>query len=335
MEAVDLVYTWCDSADAKWSAKREAAARAFGLPPDPAANSACRYAANDELKYSLRSAAMFAPWFRKVFLAIDDDMTPPAWLDTENPRLRIVRLGEIMPDPSKPCFCSDAIEHRLAFIPDLAERFVYSNDDCMFARRVGPDFFFARDGLPLFRFAGRRTASRVYATYTGNLDNAADLVKRNLAGAPSRGLAEALSRYPHHCIDAYVKSDVLDAFSRYRESIEPMFDFPFRRPQNVQRVLYAFDAIARGRGHFRLAVFRVKEKRAWWKRLLRPGRADSLQFFGAGLRDGPAMLRKWRPGVCCFNDTESSTAEDRAWLRETLQSLFPVPSPFEKKEAGA
>ncbi len=50
MEPIDLVYTWCDSADAKWSAKREAASRSFGLPSDPTSNSACRYASIGELR---------------------------------------------------------------------------------------------------------------------------------------------------------------------------------------------------------------------------------------------------------------------------------------------
>ena len=113
----------------------------------------------------------------------------------------------------------------------------------------------------------------------------------------------------------------------------PTFAFPFRSPDKVQRVLYAYDAIARGHGHFRLARFRVKEKRAWWKRLLRPGYADSLQFFGAGWREGPEMLRRWKPGLFCFNDTEAATDEDRAWLRQTMESLFPERSSFEKEDA--
>ena len=121
MEGIDLVYTWCDSADPVWNARRLATMEAFDLVPDPAANAACRYAANDELRYSLRSAERCVPWVRRVFLVIADDATPPKWLRLDHRKLQIVRLGEILPDPSKPCFCSDAIEHRLAFIPGLSE----------------------------------------------------------------------------------------------------------------------------------------------------------------------------------------------------------------------
>ena len=335
MEGRVLVYTWCDSADPVWNARRLATMEAFDLVPDPAANAACRYAANDELRYSLRSAERCVPWVRRVFLVIADDATPPKWLRLDHRKLQIVRLGEILPDPSKPCFCSDAIEHRLAFIPGLSERYLLSNDDTFFARPLSPGFFYARDGYPFFRFAGERKPSgaAVYPTYVRMIENAAGLVREAFGGHCAHDLERAFVRYPHHNVDAYAKSDVLDAYERYARAIAPMYDYPFRRPEHVQRVLYAYDAIARGHGHFRLAVFRVKERRPWWKRLLRPGYADSLQFFGEGWRDGPAMLRKWRPGLFCFNDTERSSAEDRDWLRKTLSSLFPVPSSFEKEGA--
>ena len=333
MEDIDLVYTWCDSADPVWNARRLATMKAFGLVPVPSENGECRYAANDELRFSLRSAEKFVTWVRRVFLVIADDATPPKWLRLDHSRLRIVRLGEILPDPVKPCFCSDAIEHRLAFIPGLSERYLLSNDDTFFARPLTPGFFYASDGYPIFRFGGERkpSAEAAYPTYARMLENAAGLVREAYGDCRAAGLAKALVRYPHHNIDAYRKSDVLDAYRRYGRWIEPMYDYPFRRPECIQRVLYAYDAIARGHGHYRRAVFRVKERRAWYKRLVRPGYADSLQFYGDGWKTGLEMLRKWRPGLFCFNDTEKSTAADRAALRGTLASLFPEPSSFEKE----
>ena len=276
---------------------------------------------------------MAVPWVRRVFIVIDDDIAPPAWLRLDHPRLRIVRLSEIMPPEALPCFCSGTIEHHIARIPGLAERFVYSNDDCLFYRPLKQSFFFAGDGYPIFRFGGTRSpgaeAHKLNYNYISNMERA-DALIRAAYPAPGRELAAAMSRYPHHCIDAYLKGDLMETYGRFRAELEPTFSFPFRSPDKVQRCVYAYDAIARGHGHFRLARFRVKEQRAWWKRLLRPGYADSLQFFGDGWKTGPEMLRKWRPGVFCFNDTEAVTDEDRAWLRRTLEALFPVPSSFEK-----
>ena len=242
----------------------------------------------------------------------------------------------IMPPETLPCFCSGTIEHHIARIPGLAPRFVYSNDDCMFYRPLRPDFFFARDGYPFFRFGGTRNPSpearAANYNYICNLERA-DALVRAACPASCGELEKAMSRYPHHCIDAYRTDDLLETYARYRDALLPTFAFPFRSPDKVQRVLYAYDAIARGHGHFRLARFRVKEKRAWWKRILRPGYADSLQFFGEGWREGPEMLRRWRPGLFCFNDTESATDDDRAWLRQTMESLFSERSSFEKEGA--
>lgn len=332
---IDLVYTWCDAADAAWREKKDATARAYGREATARGNADCRFVSNDEIRYALRSAERNLPWVRRVFLVIDDDITPPAWLRLDHPKLRIVRLSEIMPKEALPCFCSGTIEHHLARIPGLAARYVYSNDDCMFGRPLAPSFFFARDGYPYFRFGGLRNpgpeARQANYNYICNLEQADRLIAEAYP-SPNGELAQAAKRYPHHCIDAYVRDDVLDCFARFRDALLPTFAFPFRSPDKVQRVLYAYDAIARGHGHFRLARFRVKERRAWWKRLLRPGYADSLQFFGDGWKTSLEMLRKWRPGLFCFNDTEAATDEDRAWLRRTLAALFPAPSSFERED---
>ena len=334
--SIDLVYTWCDAADAVWRAKKDAAARAHGLTSSSRGNAACRFDGNDEIRYALRSAEKNVPWVRKVFLVIDDDITPPGWLKLDHPRLRIVRLSEIMPPETLPCFCSGTIEHHLAQIPDLAERYIYSNDDCMFYRPVGPDFFFASDGYPRFRFGGLRNpgpeAREKNYNYICNLEEADRLIRATYPNSKAE-LALAMARYPHHCIDAYVKTDVLDCHARFLSALAPTFKVPFRTPDKIQRVLYAYDAIARGHGHFRLARFRVQERRAWWKRLLRPGYADSLQFFGEGWRSGPEQLRRWRPGVVCFNDTEATSPDDRKWLRNTFETLFVGASSFEKEGA--
>lgn len=330
---VDLVYTWCDAADDVWRAKKEAAARAWGLTASARGNAACRFAGNDEIRYALRSAERCVPWVRRVYLVIDDDIAPPTWLRLDHPKLRIVRLGEIMPPETLPCFCSGTIEHHLARIPDLADRYVYSNDDCLFYRPVGPDFFFARDGYPRFRFGGLRNpdpaARQANLNYNCNLEEADRLI-RAAYPHPSRALSRALARYPHHCIDAYVTADVRDCFARFHDALAPTFRMPFRSPDKIQRVLYAYDALARGHGRFRLARFRLQAARAWYKRLLRPGYADSLQFYGERWRTGLEMLAHFRPGVFCFNDTEVVTEADRRWLRGVYEGLFPERSSFEK-----
>lgn len=100
---IDLVYLWVDGNDPVWLAKKNAY-----LPVDrqvdPEAAGECRFVENDELRYSLRSAERYAPWIRRIYILTDDQT--PAWLDTSNPRVRVVSHREIMPAEILPVFNS-------------------------------------------------------------------------------------------------------------------------------------------------------------------------------------------------------------------------------------
>mgnify|MGYP003289841632 FL=1 len=66
---IDLVYLWVDGNDPIWRAKRNA----FIGETENSSSTNCegRYANNDELKYSLRSVELYAPWIRKIFIITD------------------------------------------------------------------------------------------------------------------------------------------------------------------------------------------------------------------------------------------------------------------------
>ena len=81
---IDLVYLWVNGNDPQWQAKRNAL---IGKTEEKSsANCEGRYANNDELKYSLRSIELYAPWIRKIFIVTDNQI--PEWLDTSNPKVK-------------------------------------------------------------------------------------------------------------------------------------------------------------------------------------------------------------------------------------------------------
>ena len=148
---IDFVYLWVDGSDPIWQAKRNSL---IGKTEEKSSvNCEGRYANNDELKYSLRSLEMYAPWIRKIFIVTDNQT--PEWLDTTNPKIRIVDHKEILPPQSLPCFNSQVIEHFICQIPGLAEHFLYGNDDMYINKPVTPNDFFNPDGLPIIRFNRR------------------------------------------------------------------------------------------------------------------------------------------------------------------------------------
>lgn len=317
---VDLVYLWCDSADPVFRAKREKYAARFGVALDDDCNGDARYRRNDELKYSLRSAELYIPWVRKVFICIDDDQTPPFWLNPGNPKLRIVRHSEFIPQEFLPTFNSMTIEHFLWRIPDLSEHFLFANDDMMFGRPLEKDFFFAEDAKPYCRFRDPMSPVRANSSgYRKYLENAASLV-RSRHSELNDDVKTAMSRWPHHNIDAYLKSDLAKVHGIFRKTIiKTALRNPFRAKDNIIRFIFSYCGIQSFEWHYR----QVKhidhdslEANTYWQ-LAVPINSDL------------------RPGLFCFNDNERRTDyERRHGMRLISGLLLPEPSSFEKAETA-
>ena len=118
---IDAVFTWVDGADPLWRQRKDSAlGRDAALPIHDAAANGSRYANRDELRYSLRSVAYFAPWIGHIYLVTDDQI--PSWLDHTHPDLTVVPHREIFGTTGVlPTFNSHAIEAMLHRIPGLSE----------------------------------------------------------------------------------------------------------------------------------------------------------------------------------------------------------------------
>ncbi|MBF4768297.1 stealth conserved region 3 domain-containing protein [Nocardioides agariphilus] len=153
---IDVVYTWVDGNDPEWDAAREA--RIAGLPGSASStvhtresSGRARFVSRDELRYSLRSVHLFAPWVRTIYLVTSGQV--PAWLDLDHPGIRVVPHAEIMPAEALPTFNSHAIETSLHHIPGLAEHWLYFNDDFFLGRPIRPETLFSPAGLSSVFFA--------------------------------------------------------------------------------------------------------------------------------------------------------------------------------------
>ena len=140
MQPIDMVYCWCDGDDSAFKARKNSYLRRERNEHDKDFVGNHRFVDNEELKYSLRSLEMYAPWIHHVYIVTDRQV--PKWLNSNNRRISIVDHSEIMPPNIIPCFNSIVIEKFLANIPGLSEYFLYGNDDMFFGRSVTPEFFF-------------------------------------------------------------------------------------------------------------------------------------------------------------------------------------------------
>lgn len=158
MEAIDIVYTWVDGSQPEWQARRRAALGEASGAMTWDAVTPNRTLDREELRYSLRSVALHAPWVRHIHIVTAQQR--PAWL-APSARITIVDQDMLFPDRRHtPTFNSQAIESHLDRISDLSERFLYLNDDVFFMRAVRPDDYFDPAGRPRISFALTRRRAR-------------------------------------------------------------------------------------------------------------------------------------------------------------------------------
>lgn len=311
LEEIDFVYLWVDGNDSNWRAKHNA----FTGKTDEKSSVDCngRYFNNDELKYSLRSLEKYAPWIRRIFIVTDNQT--PKWLDTTNPKIRIVDHKEILPPESLPCFNSCLIEHFLWKIPDLSEHFLYGNDDMFINKPATPDSFFGEDGLPIVRLNRRPLRKLTLAlkeiiqrkplnNYLQTIKNAAELVEKKF------GIYYGSKT--HHNIDAYLKSNFQHVAEVFKNEINTTLNNHIRSSNDIQRNIYSYVLLAENLGHLHY----VNQKTSF--------------RFHIHKHNHYKKLEKCNPLLFCMNDSEFANDNDRILAAEFLKKRFPEKSKFEK-----
>ncbi|MDT3400195.1 stealth family protein [Streptomyces sp. B1866] len=308
---VDAVYTWVDGADPDWCRRRAASCgRAYH---EHAANAA-RYANRDELRYSLRSLHMYAPWVRHVFLVTDRQVPP--WLAASHPGVTVVDHRDIFDDPRVlPTFNSHAIETRLHHIDGLAEHFLYFNDDVFLGSPVTPQDFFLASGVTKF-FPSRALVP------LGPADPGADVpvsaAGRNNRLLLGRRFGVTVTQKMKHTPHALRRSVLAE--------IEREFPGPYRATM-ASRLRSASDISVPSALHHHYAFLTGRAV---------PGRL-AYAYFDLSQPNVAArlsrLLRTRRCQAFCLNDTvscERDLADQLTLLRPFLDAYFPVPGPLER-----
>ena len=138
---IDVVVLWVDGNDPAWLEEKSK----YAPPAAVDSNSVNRYRDWGLLPYWFRAIETHAPWVRKVHFVTWGHV--PAFLNLSAPKLHVVRHDEFIPKEYLPTFSSHTIEMNIHRIPDLAEHFIYFNDDMFLLRPMEPEQFF-RNGLP-------------------------------------------------------------------------------------------------------------------------------------------------------------------------------------------
>ncbi|MDT0185397.1 stealth conserved region 3 domain-containing protein [Microbacterium sp. ARD31] len=307
---VDVVYTWVDGDDEAWLAARDERIVQLGGTPSARAGGAQRYRSRDELRYSMRSLHLFAPWVRRIHLVTAGQV--PSWLDTSHDRVRVVDHREILPEAALPTFSSHAIETRLHAVPDLADHFVYVNDDVFLGRPRRPEHFFSPGGQYAAFVADHRavglpgTDDRPYLTAA--LNN-----RRILAEAFGVNLTQTMMHSPH----PQRRTTLEEIAARFPAEVEATTLAPFRSASDVSML----SSFAQNYGLITGRAFRATAHHG---------------YVDLGHQQLPVQLKQMshrtRDFFCIADNMLAAFDEERAdtLLHEFLEDYFPIPAPWEK-----
>jgi hypothetical protein len=310
---IDVVYTWVDGADPAWRSRRDAVRGLVTEDLNHQSANESRYISRDELRYSLRSLHLYAPWVRHIWIVTDEQT--PAWLDTQHPRVSLVSHKELFAARGTlPTFNSHAIETQLHHIDPLSEHFLYFNDDVLLGRPVIPQLFFQANGLTKL-FPSRAKVD------PGQVDVVAD-IPSTAAGKNNRELVQeafgrSLTFKMKHVPHALRRGILSEMDTRFADRVNRTARHQFRHPDDISMAssLYQHYAYLTGRA----AIDTI-----------------SYMYVDLAAADTPGLLRlalaKRNFDVYCLNDTDTDPASMRRQekvLREFLTAHYPVPAPWE------
>ncbi|QES47114.1 hypothetical protein DEJ50_03895 [Streptomyces venezuelae] len=315
---VDAVITWVDAADPAWNRRRLEARAALDGPDGatPFDDADHRYRDRGELRYCLRAIAAYAPWIRRIFLVTDNPT--PDWLVTDHPGLTVVRHEELFADPAAlPVFNSHAIETQLHRIPGLAEHFLYFNDDIFVGRPQQPAGYYLPSGLPKvfhdWRAIPPDTAGAEDDVYTASQKATRHAVEE----AAGRTYVRILAHTPY----PLSRSLCAAAEERFPEQLAATSRSAFRSATDLAPVTLAL--------HLGLATGRAVEGDL------------AHEYFGTGWKDDIHRLpdlvhHRWADAFCLADDAgdELTPAEQQRAVAAFLEAYYPVPSPYERPDAG-
>ncbi|MET8701466.1 stealth family protein [Kitasatospora sp. NPDC004723] len=325
---IDAVITWVDDADPAWQERRAAARARLAHTAGPiaeedgvaesgiAGDADQRFRNRDELRYCLRALAAHAPWIRRIHLVTDDQT--PSWLDTEHPDLTVVPHRALFAGTDAgPVFNSHAIETRLHLVPGLTEHFLYLNDDVFLGRPLVPEDFFLGNGMPRYFPDDRiippganEPGDSIYVAAQKN-------TRAALAAAVGKTYPRTLKHSPH----PLRRSVLAESAERFAAQLHDTVRSPFRSAEDLAPVTLAI--------HYGHATARTVEGHLYDGYFV----TDSTEDLG---RLAQLHEERWADYFCLADGTRDLLApeEQERAVTDFLRAYFPVPSPFERREAA-
>lgn len=326
-QPIDLVLLWVDGNDPVWQAeKKEYTNKSSGD------DRIIRYREWDNLQYFFRGVEKFLPWIRRVHFITYGHL--PVWLNKSCTKLNIVNHKDYIPAEYLPTFSSHPIELNIHRIPELAEHFIYANDDMFFIRPIKKYEFF-KNNLPV-----DCALETIHCIRDGGIDhitgNDLQVIDRNFNKRkiqkkyfskwynPKYGkqLLKSIYTAPMYVIAGfhnphipypYLKSSFTEVWEKEFTVMDNTCRHRIRSIEDVNQWLIRYWQFASGKfipGNPRLG------------KLLSIGRDDQL------IRE---IIQSQKYGCVCLSDDDEELdfEKERDFLKEQFQMILPHKSSFE------
>ena len=135
---IDIVIPWVDEKDPMWQKKKHEYESNILM-----ADQNVRFQCWDNLHLWFRAIEECMGWYNRIFLITYGHL--PDFLDCNNPKLRVIKHDDYIPDEYRPTFNSNTIEMNIHRIPDLSEDFILFSDDVFPIDNILENYYFQND----------------------------------------------------------------------------------------------------------------------------------------------------------------------------------------------
>jgi len=318
---IDIVFTWVNNTTDHSKKRRYWLEKTKKNGIVSSDNEINRYGNNDELRYAIRSVYKYAPWVRCVFIVVDDQQYPEWLMDTSAEAkipVCIVPHSLLYGQEFRhhlPTFNSQSIECHLYKIPNLAEQFIYFNDDMFFGNYTQWSDFFNADGLPRYVYTGVVATGKKISTM--NKWTMAWINNGNLLNRIFPQFSKEIRKYQCHQGCPLLKSSFVKMWQhpRIHKYLARTSESKFREPHDLYPIGFM----------------------VYFNKYMNLSDVHRLNTFYTQITDNMKPENEFRvlleqgPTLFCINDGVLKRRKAQgAVLKIFLDFYFPDPSPVEK-----
>ncbi|MEQ5434101.1 Stealth CR1 domain-containing protein [Providencia huaxiensis] len=264
---IDVIILWVDSNDPVWINNYN-----YYSPNKKLEDK--RFKDWGTIKYVFRGIEKFLPWVRKIHFVTCGQR--PKWMIEKHSKIQFVNHDDIFPDRNiLPVFNSSAIELNFNRIPDLAEKFIYFNDDTLVLKKTPTTRFF-RENLPVdFLIETLPKNGWLYKkirkpdNWNNMINNSISLInktnpkrklnnKKKVLFSKNYKLSQIIinllaQSYPiytgfkhYHHPQAYLKKTIESVNDKYSKDVLETIATRFRSEKNISQAIYRYYHLSRG-----------------------------------------------------------------------------------------